>query len=583
VPIFRLFPVIVLVLLYGCATTNEPAATPGAAVKAVELAKPLDKKQQKEGKTSIDPDVLFMLMTAEIAGQRGQYDVAMEGYLEAAKRVHDPRLTERAAMIAMYMKDGNKTNEAVSLWLKQDPNNLSARKIAALSALKAENKQQSVEQLSALLKQDPAGFEKTLFELAGALQKEDNVAFIYAVMDDLAVKHPDQASIFFIQSLLASDLKNKDLAERKIESALKLQPDWDKALILQAQLAVYGEDFKRAETLLRNASLKYPDNPKFKKMLAQVLIKSAKYEEAGEVYETLFANDPKDFESQFSLGLVHLQLDRDGKAEDIFKQLLVQADWRNQSNFYLGKIEEKRGNLENALSAFDKVTDGPFQFEAALTGISLLAKDKQYDRAEQRLKALPSKFPKQKPRIVLLRAELYSQQKQYEKAYSYLTEELNVYPDQEELLYSRALMADRMGNLGVMETDLQKILAKHPDNVEALNALGYSLADKTTRYAEAETYLLHALRLKPDEAVILDSYGWLKYRMGNRQAALDYLQKAYDKQPENEIAAHLAEVLWVSGKKEEAKKLIAKALQDAPDDSFLLHFKHKFLQLNSAH
>ncbi|ESS71799.1 TPR repeat-containing protein [Methyloglobulus morosus KoM1] len=582
-PIFRLFPVIVLVLLYGCATTNEQAATPGAAVKAVELTKPLGKKQQKESKTSIDPDVLFMLMTAEIAGQRGQYDVAMEGYLEAAKRVHDPRLTERAAMIAMYMKDGNKTNEAVSLWLKQDPNNLSARKIAALSALKAENKQQSVEQLSALLKQDPAGFEKTLFELAGALQKEDNVAFIYAVMDDLAVKHPDQASIFFIQSLLASDLKNKDLAERKIERALKLQPDWDKALILQAQLAVYGEDFKRAETLLRNASLKYPDNPKFKKMLAQVLIKSAKYEEAGEVYETLFANDPKDFESQFSLGLVHLQLDRDGKAEDIFKQLLVQADWRNQSNFYLGKIEEKRGNLENALSAFDKVTDGPFQFEAALTGISLLAKDKQYDRAEQRLKALPGKFPKQKPRIVLLRAELYSQQKQYEKAYSYLTEELSVYPDQEELLYSRALMADRMGNLGIMEADLQKILAKHPDNVEALNALGYSLADKTTRYAEAETYLLHALRLKPGEAVILDSYGWLKYRMGNRQAALDYLQKAYDKQPENEIAAHLAEVLWVSGKKEEAKKLIAKALQDAPDDSFLLHFKHKFLQLNSAH
>jgi tetratricopeptide (TPR) repeat protein len=542
--------------------------------KPVELTK---KKLQKEDKTSIDPDVLFMLMTAEIAGQRGQYDVAMEGYLEAAKRVHDPRLTERAAMIAMYMKDGNRTNEAVSLWLKQDPNNLSARKIAALSALKAENKQQSVEQLSALLKSDPAGFEKTLFELAGALQKEDNVAFIYAVMEDLSVKHPDQASIFFIQSLLASDLRNKALAEKKVERALVLQPDWDKALILQAQLAVHDENYKRAETLLRNDSLKYPDNPKFKKMLAQVLIKDAKYEEAGEVYEALFANDPKDYESQFSLGLVHLQLERDSKAEDIFKQLLAQPEWRNQSNFYLGKIEEKRGNVENALVSFDKVTDGPFQFEAALTGISLLAKNKQYDRAEQRLKALPGKFPKQKPRIVLLRAELYSQQKQFEKAYSYLTDELKNYPDQEELLYSRALMADRMGKLDVMEVDLQKILAKHPDNVEALNALGYSLADKTTRYAEAETYLLHALRIKPDEAVILDSYGWLKYKMGNRQAALEYLQKAYDKQPENEIAAHLAEVLWASGKKEEAKKLILKALEDAPDDSFLLNFKNKFL------
>jgi tetratricopeptide (TPR) repeat protein len=583
VSIFRLFPVIFLVFLYGCATSKEQVAKPKAVVKPVELAKPQGKKQHKEDKNALDPDVLFMLMTAEIAGQRGQYDVALEGYLEAAKRVHDPRLTERAAMIAMYMKDGNRTNEAVSLWLKQDPDNLSARKIATLSALKAGDKQQAVKQLSVLLKQDPAGFEKTLFELASALQKEDNAPFIYAVMEDLSVKHPDQASVFFIQSLLASDMKNKDLAERKIERALQLQPDWDKALILQAQMAIYAEDFKRAETLLRNAVVKYPDNQKFKKLLAQVLIKSAKYEEAGEVYETLIANDPKDYESQFSLGLVHLQLDHDGKAEDIFKQMLEYSEWRNQSNFYLGKIEEKRNNTENALAWFDKVTEGPFQFEAAVTGISLLAKDKQFDRAEQRLKALPGKFPKQKPRIVLIQAELYSQQKQYEKAYNYLTEELKNYPDQEELLYSRALMADRMGKLGAMEVDLQKILAKSPDNVEALNALGYSLADKTTRYVEAETYLLHALRVKPDEAVILDSYGWLKYKMGNHQVALDYLQKAYDKQPENEIAAHLAEVLWVSGKQEEARKLFDKTIDDAPDDSFLLNFKHKFLQLDSTH
>jgi tetratricopeptide (TPR) repeat protein len=581
VSIIRLFPLISLFLLYGCATTKEQAAISKPADKTVALTKPLAKKQLKEDKNNIDPDVLFMLMTAEIAGQRGQYDVALEGYMEAAKRVHDPRLTERAALIAMYMKDSNKTNEAVSLWLKDDPSNLSARKIAALSALKAEDKQKSVVQLEALLKQDPAGFEKTLFELAGALQKEGNVPFIYSVMDALAVKQPKQASIYFIQSLLASDMKNKALAESKVEQALRLQPDWDRALILQAQLAVYAEDYPRAETLLKNAALKYPDNPKFKKMLAQVLIKSAKYEEAGEVFETLIGNDPKDYESQFSLGLVHLQMDRDNKAEDIFRQLLDQGEWKDQSSFYLGKIEEKRNNTENALTWFDKVTDGSFKFEAAVTSISLLVKDKQFDRAEQRLKTLPAKFPKQKPRIVLIQAELYSQQKQYDKAYNYLTEELKNYPDQEELLYSRALMADRMGKLSIMEADLQKILAKSPNNVEALNALGYSLADKTTRYAEAETYLLHALRVKPDEAVILDSYGWLKYKMGNFPVALEYLQKAYDKQPENEIAAHLAEVLWVSGKKDEARKLFDKAIEDAPEDSFLLNFKSKFLKDSS--
>jgi predicted Zn-dependent protease len=244
VSISRLLPVIslfflALAFLVGCATTQEPAVIPKATVKPVQISKPTGKKQQQEDKDAIDPDVLFMLLTAEIAGQRGQYDVAMEGYLEAAKRVHDPRLTERAAMIAMYMRDSKRTNEAVSLWLKQDPTNLSARKIAALSALKAEKKGQAVEQLSALLKHDPAGFEKTLFELAGALQKEGNIPFINEVMEDLSLKHPDQASVYFIQSLLASDMKNKGLAERKIARALQLQPDWDKALILQAQLAVF--------------------------------------------------------------------------------------------------------------------------------------------------------------------------------------------------------------------------------------------------------------------------------------------------------------------------------------------------------
>jgi tetratricopeptide (TPR) repeat protein len=584
VSIFRLLPFvfplsIAFVLLVGCATTPESVAIPKTTAKPVELSKSSAKKpQQRDDKNILDPNVLFMLLTAEIAGQRGQYDVAMEGYLEAAKRVHDPRLTERAAMIAMYMKDGNKTNEAVALWLKQDPGNLSARKIAALSALKAENKEQAVEQLSNLLKRDPAGFEKTLFELAGALQKEDNVQFIYDVMETLSVKYPSQASIFFIQSLLASDMKNKGLADKKIELALQLQPDWDKALILQAQLAVYAEDFKGAETLLENASLKYPENQKFKKLLAQVLIKSGKYEEAGEVFETLFANNPKDYESQFSLGLVYLQLDKDGKAEDIFKQLQEQPEWRNQASFYLGKMEEKHKNTGKALQWFDKVDDGPFQFEAAVTAISLLAKDGQFDAAGQRLKTMPDKFPKQKSRFVLIQAELYSQQKQYDKAFNYLTEELKKNPDQEEILYSRALMADRMGRLNVMEADLQKILKKSPDNVEALNALGYSLADKTTRYAEAETYLLHALRIKPDEAVILDSYGWLKYKMGNLLSALDYLQRAYEKQPENEIAAHLAEVLWVLDRKDEAKKIITDALDNAPDDQYLLGFKNKFLK-----
>jgi tetratricopeptide (TPR) repeat protein len=575
--IFRLFSVITLVFLNSCADSPAKPSQPERTVAPVKIAEPKGKTQQKELKTSIDPDVLFMLLTAELAGQRGQYDIALEGYMEAAKRVHDPRFAERAAMIAMYMKDSHKTNEAVVLWLRQDPKNQTARKIAALSALRAGDKKTAAEHLNVLLNVDPAGFENALLELAGVLQKDGKITVVYDALDALSIQHPDQAVIYFMQSLLAMQKKDKNLAETKIQQALRVQPDWDKALIFQAQIAVFSGDLNKAKTLLKEASLKYPDNSKINKMFAQVLIKAEDYEEAGKVYQGIISADPKDIESQFALGLVYLQLDKDEQAEDIFKKLLEQPEWKYQAGFYLGKIEEKRGHTKKALVWFDKVTDGPFVFDASISAISLLAKDKQFDEASSRLNLLQAKFPQQKLRILLVQAELYSQQKQYDKAFNLLSEALVDLPDQKELLYTRALMAERVDKPAIVEADLKKILAMDPDNVEALNALGYTLLNKPDRYADAEKYLQQALRLEPDEAVIIDSYGWLQFKLGNTEKALDYLQQAYEKQQENEIAAHLAEVLWALGRKDEAKKIFNKAIKDAPEDEYLLDFQRRIL------
>jgi len=579
--IFRLLSVITLVLLNSCADSPARPSDSKESVAPVKIVEAKGKTQEKESKTSIDPDVLFMLLTAELAGQRGQYDIALEGYMEAAKRVHDPRFAERAAMIAMYMKDSNKTNEAVALWLRQDPKNQTARKIAALSALRAGNKKAAAEHLNVLLNVDPASFENALLELASVLQKDGKINAVYDALDALSIQHPDQAVIFYMQSLLAMQKKDKNLAETKIQQALKVQPGWDKALIFQAQIAVFSGDVNKAKSLLKEATLKYPDNSKINKMFAQVLIKAEDYEEAGEVYQGIISADPKDFESQFALGLVHLQLEQDEQAEDIFKKLLDQPEWKYQSIFYLGKIEEKRDHAEKALGWFDRVTDGPLVFDASISAISLLAKDKQFDEATSRLSLLQAKFPKQKLRLLLVQAELYSQQKQFEKAFNLLTEALVDLPDQKELLYTRALMAERVDKPDIVEADLKKILAMDPNNVEALNALGYTLLNKPDRYADAEKYLQQALRLEPDQAVIIDSYGWLQFKLGNTEKALDYLQQAYEKQQENEIAAHLAEVLWALGKKDEAKKLFNKAIKNAPDDEYLLDFKRRIL--NGAH
>ncbi|MDI1230602.1 MAG: tetratricopeptide repeat protein [Methylobacter sp.] len=575
--IFRLFSVLILVFLNGCASSPEKPSAQEEVIEPVTIDEPKEKTQQSEVKTSIDPDVMYMLMAAELAGQRGQYAIALEGYMEAAKRVNDPRFAERAAKIAMYMRDGNKTDEAVSLWLKQDPKNPTARKIAALSALRTGDKQAAVDHLDAVLKMDPAEFEKTVLELFTVLQRDGKTNFFYGVLDALAAKNPDQAVVYFVQSLLAMEMKDNALAEKKVQQALSIQPGWDKALIFQAQIAVISGDLNKAKILLRNASVKYPENDKFKKLLAQVLIKAAEYEAAGEVYQGIVLADPKDVESQISLALVHLQLDRDEKAEDIFKQLLGQPEWQNQASFYLGKIEEKRGHTQKALTWFDKVTDGPLVFDSAIAAVSLLVKDNEFEKADSRLGLLADQFPKQKLRIILMQAGLFSQQKQYEKAFGLLSGALASQPDQRDLLYTRALMAERINKLDILETDLKKILVKYPDDAEALNALGYSLLANTGRYVEAEKYLLHALKLQPDEAVILDSFGWLQFKLGKLEQAKSYLERAYAKQQESEIAAHLAEVLWRLDRKEAARKIFNEAIKKAPEDEYLLEFQKRIL------
>jgi len=576
--IFRLLLLTAFVLLNSCADSAVTPIDSGEAIVFPMSVEIKGKDRQNNSKTSIESDVLFILMMAELAGQRGQYDVAYDGYLAAAKRTQNSKFSERAVMIAMYVKNPSKINEALDLWLKQDPNNPAARKIAALYSLRAENKLSTAQHLSVLLSSDPLGFEGVLLELTGVLQKEGKVDGVYEALDELLKQHSDNAEIYFVQSMLALQKKDKNLAEAKIQQSLKLRPAWDKALIFKAQIEVFSGDLKKAKLLLKEASLKYPENIKFSKMLAQVLIKMEEYKEAIDVYQKVVSRNPKDYESQFAIGLIYMQLNQDKDADAIFKQLVDQPEWKYQAYFYLGKIEEKQSHLKKAIGWFDKVIDGPYVFDASISSVSLLQKDNQLDEAGSRLSFLQAKFPKQKVRLLLVQVELFSQQKQYDKAYNLLNSGLAEFPDQKNLLYTRALMAGRMGKIDVVEADLKKLLSVDPDNVEALNALGYSLLTNSSRYTDAEKYLEKALSLAPDEAVVIDSYGWLLFKRGDLVKALGYLEKAYSKQRENEIAVHLAEVLWELGKRDDAEKLVNKAMKETPNDEFLLDFKRRVLK-----
>jgi tetratricopeptide (TPR) repeat protein len=470
-----------LIFLTACQTA--PDKDEHAEKASVQVAEKKQQPKKEDPPTQIDSDVLYLLLTGETALQRKQYDVALEAYLAAAKRVKDPRVAEKAAQISMFLDKAGDTENALTQLLTKDEKNIAARQLALANALKNKDQSALLKHLNAILKDDPASFEITVLRAEKELKTPADRKLLTDSLEQLAKQHPKQARIFLTQSLLAVKDNNLNLALEKIAQTLVLQPQWQKALNFQADLMMYA-----------------------------------------------------------------------------------------------GKLAFKNKQYDKALEWFEQIKQPDVIYDAALASISVLIEQKKFPDAQQRLDKLMQQDqlePKQQQDLLILQAEIYSLQKDYQPAIDILTKALKNDPDNREMLYTRALTAEKMDNMPLVESDLQKILAKDPDDVGALNAMGYSLAIKTNRYEEAEKYLQRAIQLQPEDAMILDSYGWLQYKKGNLEQALHYLQKAYEKMPEHEITAHLAEVLWFSGKQEQARALVSEGLKKSPEDEYLLDVKKR--------
>ena len=558
--------------LTGCAISPEATSESEAKTIHQNALAPRDNRN-----TVIDEEVLYLLMAAELAGQRNQYDLALDAYLQAARRVDDARIAERAVKIGMFLKDEKRTREALDIWLSKDPDNLPARKFAVLLAIKNSDGKAAVDNLDAIFHDDPAGFEGGMLEIIRVLEKEGRTQFVYDVLDDLSKLHPDDSGLIFLQAVVASLLPNNELAQQKINRVLELQPDWNKAIIFQAQLAGRSGDAAKAREYLEKAVKQAPDDRQLRKMLLEVMVNAGAYEDAIKLCQSALDENPDDGEIQFTMALIYLQQGDVDKAENHLEKLLSNSVWEGRASFYLGKIKLDQQQPEKALKWFDRAEASGYGIDAELASVSLLLNLKRLEEAESRIKKMGVEYPDQHLRILMMQAELYNQWGKYQEAFDVLSNGLKAVPDNRDVLYARALIAERLDRLDILEADLSAILAKNPDDVAALNALGYTFTDKTQRYDDAERYLVKALELKPDEAVIIDSYGWLQFKLGKYELALEYLNKAYEKQQENEIAAHIAEVLWVMGKTKEAKEFFRSVYEKYPDDEYLLKFKQRFM------
>ncbi len=572
--VLKIMIVVGVLMQVACTTSSGPERGLGE-MSETEAVK-TEALNTETKKTAIDPDVLFLLMTAEIAGQRGQYGLALDGYLRAAKRVNDVNVSKRAAKIALYLQDESRLKQSLDLWMEMEPDSLEARQLMAIAALKSGDRQVAYENVEYILQGDTAGFEARALVMLKSLPELSSQNLAKQVFADLSTKYPENAQLYFLQALIEVRQKRPGAAQEQISKALARDPDWLKALVLQAQLYIGEQKLAEATEVLQRAVAE-EENARISEQIAQLLIQQERYDEAKQVLQRLIEQYPENNEFKFKLALVYLQTEETTKARVILEPLITEKTFRDRAAFYLGRMDAKEKNYSAAIIWFDAIGGAPYKFEANISAILLLMDQHRSQDALIRVGRLRTEFPEKKSELILLESEIYTQTNDYQKAFDLLTSALLDDSDNKKILYARALIAEKLGKLQILEDDLKYILEKNPDDANVLNALGYTLADKTTRYQEAQKYLEKAITLKPNEPVIIDSYGWLLFKQNKLAMAREYLLRAYAADPQAEIAAHLVDVLWALGGRQEAETILNEALAKYPEDELLLEVKLRLL------
>ena len=557
-----------LIQLIGCTSISEVPFESGSP--------PQITVEDKAAESSISSDLLYLLLGAEIAGQKGVYEVSLENYIKATKWTNDPKIAERATQIALFNNNEEKASEAVTLWLQMDEESVDARKIAAMLEIKQGKYEKAISHLRFLKSKEGKGFRKIIMDMARHIDKEDSKEGAFDFMDRLDKAFPDDPDVHYAYALLAMTKTDWGQAHNEILKAIQLRPQWKQARIVEVRILAQKGNSEKALSLLKDMIAEDPESDELHMIYAQYLVDLKDYDLAEIELQEIVTKKPKHYDAIYSLALVKMQNKQPDEARNLFYKLIDVPKWQNQAFYYLGRIDAKKNQIKNAISWLEKINSGPLVLDAQMTIVSLLAADKRLGEAQTNLRALHRHFPAQAHRFYLLEAELLNENHDYEGAFRVLSQALESLPDHTQLLYTRALVAERLDRLDILERDLLRILEKTPDDPNALNALGYTLADRTDRYEEARAYLDRAIQLKPDDPVIMDSYGWLQYRLGDFQIALDYLQRAYKLHEDPEIAAHLGEILWVKGQKDEAKAVWKKALSEDPNSTYLLKIKESF-------
>jgi tetratricopeptide (TPR) repeat protein len=525
--------------------------------------------QPEAGDGGLDSDLVYAVLVAELAARSGDLATAFDHYLQAAERARDAKLAELAVRSAVTAGDQDRMERGVTLWLSLAPDSVGAHQVAALLRIKAGDREGVLTHLARVVQiagaDAAAGYNHAVGILSRMEDKQERVALMGALVD-LDAENPEAHQAL---AAVAASVGDTGVAETAARRALELRPAWSKPQMFLVRLMLSQDKRDEARGLLEGYVSASPQDHALRMLYGQFLIEEKEFSNARREFERLLGNQPKEPDVLFAAAILSLQLDDVDAARIYFTRLYQTGQRQEEATFYLGQVEERAGHPAAAIDWYVKAS-GSNRTEAQVRIAVIRAKQGDVARAREIIQQLRDQSPGDGETLYLVEAEILAELGLTEDAMAAYAAALEVYPESADVLYARALYAVKIDRVDLAEADLRRIIAGDPDHADALNALGYTLADRTDRYQEALVLIESAHALKPEEPAILDSMGWVHYRLGNNELALDFLRRALDALSDGEIAAHLGEVLWALGRRDEAWKVWEAALKDHPEHDYLL-------------
>jgi len=522
-------------------------------------------------------EILYRVLVGDIALQRGEPGLAARAFYEAARDAEDPALARRATEVALFARQRPLALESAKLWATLDPSADRARQLVATlsQAGTGTDLKRELERVLAEAAANGKSLGDAFVQLNQALATQSDKVAVFKLVVDLAKPYPEIAEAHYAVAMAGyntglADLEILAQAVRAADRALELKPGWERGALLKADILTKSS---RADAIrFLNAFLAgVPESKAATGALAQLYVEQKRYGEARALFQRLYEDDPSDRDIAFAIAALSMQM-KDYAAAEPLLQELKRSGYGDPgvAAFYLAQIAEETKRYDEAIERYREVTQGERAWTAKLRIAAVLAKKDSIDAARGYLDTLQAEGRDQQTERVQAEAQLLRDAGDFAGAYALLERALQADPNSSDLLYDIAMIAEKLDRLDEVEQRLAHLIELKPDNAQALNALGYTLVDRTERTAEGLRLIEKALTLAPEDPFILDSMGWAQFRLGNLGDSEKFLRRALADHPDPEIAAHLGEVLWAKGERDSAQELWQSQLRSNPDNPVLL-------------